>query len=208
MKNIGQIKALIGVVIVFILAAIIGLVVFISNVKIINSNQEQVVEEEPAEKTSYEQIEVGNVITSVENKESTFRLYDSNGIFKVELEDGAVTFSVENKELFAKTFPASKMKKDIEEIATHQYKIKDVFIGVINDEEYVIVITGDGKVGSMNVKEAVNNNIFRIKNELLEFEQKIAFIQKVSITNGDDVMDSTLAVAVDGTIYDLSAFLK
>ena len=208
MKNIGQIKALIGVVIVFILAAIIGLVVFISNVKIINSNQEQVVEEEPAEKTSYEQIEVGNVITSVENKESTFRLYDSNGIFKVELEDGAVTFSVENKEMFAKTFPASKMKKDIEEIATHQYKIKDVFIGVINDEEYVIVITGDGKVGSMNVKEAVNNNIFRIKNELLEFEQKIAFIQKVSITNGDDVMDSTLAVAVDGTIYDLSAFLK
>ena len=208
MKNIGQIKALIGVVILFILAAIIGLVVFISNVKIINSNQEQVVEEEPAEKTSYEQIEVGNVITSVENKESTFRLYDSNGIFKVELEDGAVTFSVENKELFAKTFPASKMKKDIEEIATHQYKIKDVFIGVINDEEYVIVITGDGKVGSMNVKEAVNNNIFRIKNELLEFEQKIAFIQKVSITNGDDIMDSTLAVAVDGTIYDLSAFLK
>lgn len=208
MKNIGQIKALIGVVIVFILAAIIGLVVFISNVKIINSNQEQVVEEEPTEKTSYEQIEVGNVITSVENKESTFRLYDSNGIFKVELEDGTVTFSVENKELFAKTFPASKMKKDIEEIATHQYKIKDVFIGVINDEEYVIVITGDGKVGSMNVKEAVNNNIFRIKNELLEFEQKIAFIQKVSITNGDDIMDSTLAVAVDGTIYDLSAFLK
>ena len=208
MKNIGQIKALIGVVIVFILAAIIGLVVFISNVKIINNNQEQVAEEEPAEKTSYEQIEVGNVITSVENKESTFRLYDSNGIFKVELEDGAVTFSVENKEMFAKTFPASKMKKDIEEIATHQYKIKDVFIGVINDEEYVIVITGDGKVGSMNVKEAVNNNIFRIKNELLEFEQKIAFIQKVSITNGDDIMDSTLAVAVDGTIYDLSAFLK
>lgn len=208
MKNIGQIKALIGVVIVFILAAIIGLVVFISNVKIINNNQEQVAEEEPAEKTSYEQIEVANVITSVENKESTFRLYDSNGIFKVELEDGAVTFSVENKEMFAKTFPASKMKKDIEEIATHQYKIKDVFIGVINDEEYVIVITGDGKVGSMNVKEAVNNNIFRIKNELLEFEQKIAFIQKVSITNGDDIMDSTLAVAVDGTIYDLSAFLK
>ena len=208
MKNIGQIKALIGVVILFILAAIIGLVVFISNVKIINNNQEQVAEEEPAEKTSYEQIEVANVITSVENKESTFRLYDSNGIFKVELEDGAVTFSVENKEMFAKTFPASKMKKDIEEIATHQYKIKDVFIGVINDEEYVIVITGDGKVGSMNVKEAVNNNIFRIKNELLEFEQKIAFIQKVSITNGDDIMDSTLAVAVDGTIYDLSAFLK
>ena len=208
MKNIGQIKALIGVVIVFILAAIIGLVVFISNVKIINNNQEQVAEEEPAEKTSYEQIEVANVITSVDNKESTFRLYDSNGIFKVELEDGAVTFSVENKEMFAKTFPASKMKKDIEEIATHQYKIKDVFIGVINDEEYVIVITGDGKVGSMNVKEAVNNNIFRIKNELLEFEQKIAFIQKVSITNGDDIMDSTLAVAVDGTIYDLSAFLK
>ena len=208
MKNIGQIKALIGVVIVFILAAIIGLVDFISNVKIINNNQEQVAEEEPAEKTSYEQIEVANVITSVENKESTFRLYDSNGIFKVELEDGAVTFSVENKEMFAKTFPASKMKKDIEEIATHQYKIKDVFIGVINDEEYVIVITGDGKVGSMNVKEAVNNNIFRIKNELLEFEQKIAFIQKVSITNGDDIMDSTLAVAVDGTIYDLSAFLK
>lgn len=208
MKNIGQIKALIGVVIVFILAAIIGLVVFISNVKIINNNQEQVAEEEPAEKTSYEQIEVANVITSVENKESTFRLYDSNGIFKVELEDGAVTFSVENKEMFAKTFPASKMKKDIEKIATHQYKIKDVFIGVINDEEYVIVITGDGKVGSMNVKEAVNNNIFRIKNELLEFEQKIAFIQKVSITNGDDIMDSTLAVAVDGTIYDLSAFLK
>lgn len=208
MKNIGQIKALIGVVIVFILAAIIGLVVFISNVKIINNNQEQVAEEEPTEKTSYEQIEVANVITSVENKESTFRLYDSNGIFKVELEDGAVTFSVENKEMFAKTFPASKMKKDIEEIATHQYKIKDVFIGVINDEEYVIVITGDGKVGSMNVKEAVNNNIFRIKNELLEFEQKIAFIQKVSITNGDDIMDSTLAVAVDGTIYDLSAFLK
>lgn len=208
MKNIGQIKALIGVVILFILAAIIGLVVFISNVKIINNNQEQVAEEEPTEKTSYEQIEVANVITSVENKESTFRLYDSNGIFKVELEDGAVTFSVENKEMFAKTFPASKMKKDIEEIATHQYKIKDVFIGVINDEEYVIVITGDGKVGSMNVKEAVNNNIFRIKNELLEFEQKIAFIQKVSITNGDDIMDSTLAVAVDGTIYDLSAFLK
>ena len=208
MKNIGQIKALIGVVIVFILAAIIGLVVFISNVKILNNNQEQVAEEEPTEKTSYEQIEVANVITSVENKESTFRLYDSNGIFKVELEDGAVTFSVENKEMFAKTFPASKMKKDIEEIATHQYKIKDVFIGVINDEEYVIVITGDGKVGSMNVKEAVNNNIFRIKNELLEFEQKIAFIQKVSITNGDDIMDSTLAVAVDGTIYDLSAFLK
>lgn len=210
MKNLGQIKALLVIVVLLIIAAIVGLVLFVGNVNIIsnNKNPEEGIETEEREKTSYEQIEVGNVITSVEKKESTFKLYDSNGLYSVELEDGAVTFKVLDKETFDQKFSSSKMKENEVVIATHNYKIKDVFIGVINDEEYVIVITGDGKVGSMNVKEAVNTNIFRIKNELLEFEQKIAFIQKVAITDGTDETESTLAVAVDGTIYDLSAFLQ
>lgn len=209
MKNAGQIKALLIVVVIFIVVAVLGLILFISTVNVENtSNVEEVVVENTTETTSYEQIEVNNVITSVENKESTFKLYDSNGLYSVELENGVVSFNVIDKDGFLKKYPDSKLKDDSIEIATHKYKIKDVFIGIINGEEYVIVITGDGKVGSMNVKEAVDTNILRIKNELLEFEQKIAFIQKVSISNGTETIDSTLAVAVDGTIYDLSAFLN
>lgn len=207
MRNIGQIKAALGFVVFLIVAAIVGLVVFLANVKLPESDNG---EEQPqeTEQTSYEQIEVGNVITSVENKEATFKLYDSNGIYSVELENGVVTFIVDDQEAFDKEYPSSKLKDDSSIVATHNYKIKDVFIGIVNEEEYVITITSDGRVGTMNVKEAVNNNIFRIKNDLLEFEQKIAFIQKVAISDGTEDIESTLAVAVDGTIYDLSAFLE
>ena len=206
MKNIGQIKAMIGFVVFLIVAAIIGLVVFLATVKLPENNTE---EEQPlpSETTSYEQIEVSNVITSSENNGSTFKLYDSNGVYSVELENGVVTFNVEDKDLFERDFPSSKFHDETVIIATHNYKIKDVFLGIMDEEEYVIVITNDGRVGTMNVKEAVNDNVFRIKNKLLEFEQKIAFIQKVSISDGTEDIASTLAVAVDGTIYDLSSFL-
>ena len=207
MRKSSDIKKLFILVILILIAAVVGLVAFIANVNVVTNTGEETPQETQPEKTSYEQIEVNNIITSIRNEQATFKLYDSNGSYAVELEDGTVNFSIIDKDKFEKEYPDSKLKSDSGVIATHDYKIKDVFIGVVNGEEYVIVITGDGKIGSMNVKEAVNKNVLRIKNELQEFEQKIAFIQKVTISDGTNDMQSTLAVAIDGTIYDLSAFL-
>lgn len=207
MRKSSDIKKLFILVILILIAAVVGLVAFIANVNVVTNKGEETPQEVQPEKTSYEQIEVNNIITSIRNEQATFKLYDSNGSYAVELEDGIVNFSIIDKDKFEKEYPDSKLKSDSGVIATHDYKIKDVFIGVVNGEEYVIVITGDGKIGSMNVKEAVNKNVLRIKNELQEFEQKIAFIQKVTISDGTNDMQSTLAVAIDGTIYDLSAFL-
>ena len=208
MRKSSDIKKLFILVILILIAAVVGLITFIANVNVVTNKGEETPQETQPEKTSYEQIEVNNIITSIRNEQATFKLYDSNGSYAVELEDGTVNFSIIDKDKFEKEYPDSKLKSDSGVIATHDYKIKDVFIGVVNGEEYVIVITGDGKIGSMNVKEAVNKNVLRIKNELQEFEQKIAFIQKVTISDGTNEMKSTLAVAIDGTIYDLSAFLK
>lgn len=209
MRKSSEIKRLLIVVFLLVIAAIIGLIVFLANVKVATVGQdEENIKEAEGEKTSYSQIEVDNIITSMSNEQAQFKLYDSNGIFSVELEDKKVNFSIVDEEKFKKEFPNAKFNEGKKEIATHDYKIKDVFIGVINGEDYVIVITGDGKIGSMNVKEAVEDNALRIKNELQSFEQKIAFIQKVTISDGKEDIESALAVAVDGTIYDLSAFLK
>lgn len=209
MRKSSDIKKLLVVVFLLIIAAIVGLIVFLANVKVTPVGQEEEnINEAEGEKTSYSQIEVDNIITSMSNEQAQFKLYDSNGIFSVELEDKKVNFSIVDEEKFNKEYPNAKFNKGKKEIATHDYKIKDVFIGIINGEDYVIVITGDGKIGSMNVKEAVNDNALRIKNELQSFDQKIAFIQKVTISDGTKDTASTLAVAIDGTIYDLSAFLK
>ncbi len=209
MRKSSEIKKLLVVVFLLIIAAIVGLIVFLANVKVTPVGQEEEnINEAEGEKTSYSQIEVDNIITSMSNEQAQFKLYDSNGIFSVELEDKKVNFSIVDEEKFNKEYPNAKFNKGKKEIATHDYKIKDVFIGIINGEDYVIVITGDGKIGSMNVKEAVNDNALRIKNELQSFDQKIAFIQKVTISDGTKDTASTLAVAIDGTIYDLSAFLK
>ena len=209
MRKSSDIKKLIIFVFFLIILTIIGLIVFISNVNVImpetSSNE---VNEEENEPTTYEQVEVSNIITTLNNTQANFKLYDTDGSFSVELEDNTINFSIVDKEKFERQFPDSKLKSDTGVIATHDYKLKDVFIGTVDGEEYVIVITKDGKIGSMNVKEAVNNNILRIKNELQDLEhKKIAFIQKVIINDGDSDVESALAVATDGTVYDLSAYL-
>ena len=186
MRKSSEIKRLLVVVFFLIIAAIVGLIVFLANVKVATIEQDnENLREEEVEKTSYAPIEVDNIITSMDNEQAQFKLYDSNGIFSVELEDKKVKFSIVDEEKFNKEFPNAKFNKGKKEIATHDYKIKDVFIGIINGEDYVIVITGDGKIGSMNVKEAVEENALRIKNELQSFDQKIAFIQKVTISDGN-----------------------
>lgn len=207
-KSSSQIKNMLVLLAILILVILIGLIIFVLNVNIESTssndqpeNQAQNVVEDPN----------SNLIATdaVEGIEYNIIAKDDLASYEIVLKDKKLYFNVIDENKFLGKFPKSKVTDIENEIAIHDYKITNIYVGKYNEEEYLLALTEDGALGIMNINDAVEENVFRIKNQLITLGKgKI-----VNVDNGIKVYDNkeeeTMIIeADDGKKYNLDNFVE
>ena len=199
-------KILIGTVIV-VVGLLIALIIFLLNVDIKGADDLQ--------DDTETFVVTGNTtqnILSIDDSLSQYNIVikDDENMFEVRFDGEKMYFSILDKDNFLKKYPNSEVNTSNEiEIATHNYNVDSILIGTCKNEEYLIALMSDGKIGIMNVQEAIENNVFRIKNQLIS----IGNAKEISISNGykesNNKQENTIIVkANDEKKYDLSDFIE
>lgn len=207
-KSSSQIKNMLVWLAILILVILIGLIIFVLNVNIESTssndqpeNQVQNVVEDPN----------SNLIATdaVEGIEYNIIAKDDLASYEIVLKDKKLYFNVIDENKFLGKFPKSKVTDIENEIAIHDYKITNIYVGKYNEDEYLLALTEDGALGIMNINDAVEENVFRIKNQLITLGKgKI-----VNVDNGIKVYDNkeeeTMIIeADDGKKYNLDNFVE
>ncbi len=207
-KSSSQIKNMLVWLAILILVILIGLIIFVLNVNIESTssndqpeNQVQNVVENPN----------SNLIATdaVEGIEYNIIAKDNLASYEIVLKDKKLYFNVIDENKFLGKFSKSKVTDMENEIAIHDYKITNIYVGKYNEEEYLLALTEDGALGIMNINDAVEENVFRIKNQLITLGKgKI-----VNVDNGIKVYDNkeeeTMIIeADDGKKYNLDNFVE
>ena len=207
-KSSSQIKNMLIWLAILILVILIGLIIFVLNVNIESTssndqpeNQVQNVVENPN----------SNLIATdaVEGIEYNIIAKDDLASYEIVLKDKKLFFNVIDENKFLGKFSKSKVTDMENEIAIHDYKITNIYVGKYNEEEYLLALTEDGALGIMNINDAVEENVFRIKNQLITLGKgKI-----VNVDNGIKVYDNkeeeTMIIeADDGKKYNLDNFVE
>ena len=207
-KSSSQIKNMLVWLAILILVILIGLIIFVLNVNIESTssndqpeNQVQNVVENPN----------SNLIATdaVEGTEYNIIAKDDLASYEIVLKDKKLYFNVIDENKFLGKFSKSKVTDMENEIAIHDYKITNIYVGKYNEEEYLLALTEDGALGIMNINDAVEENVFRIKNQLITLGKgKI-----VNVDNGIKVYDNkeeeTMIIeADDGKKYNLDNFVE
>ena len=184
-KSSSQIKNMLVLLAILILVILIGLIIFVLNVNIESTssndqpeNQVQNVVEDPN----------SNLIATdaVEGIEYNIIAKDDLASYEIVLKDKKLYFNVIDENKFLGKFPKSKVTDIENEIAIHDYKITNIYVGKYNEDEYLLALTEDGALGIMNINDAVEENVFRIKNQLITLGKgKI-----VNVDNGIKVYDN------------------
>lgn len=206
-KSSSQIKNMLVWLAILILVILIGLIIFVLNVNIESTssndqpeNQVQNVVEDPN----------SNLIATdaVEGIEYNIIAKDDLASYEIVLKDKKLYFNVIDENKFLGKFSKSKVTDIENEIAIHDYKITNIYVGKYNEDEYLLALTEDGALGIMNINDAVEENVFRIKNQLITLGKgKI-----VNVDNGIKVYDNkeeTMIIeADDGKKYNLDNFVE
>lgn len=201
--------------IVIIILTIIALLVFLSGVDIKDMTAEAIANQNQVNSNEQNYIYVGldnaNVITSEENKGSTYNLVscDLDATYQVTLEKGKVYFEVLDEDRFLEKYPDSEI--DIQrqsQIALHNYNIKGIYIGKIENKDYLLAVTDKATIGIMDIEEAVNDDVFRMKNELISFDSGVVRVENSIRKIGEKVEKTVIVITSDGKNYDLSNFVK
>lgn len=207
-KSSSQIKNMLVWLAILILVILIGLIIFVLNVNIESTssndqpeNQVQNVVENPN----------SNLIATdaVEGIEYNIIAKDDLASYEIVLKDKKLFFNVIDENKFLGKFSKSKVTDMENEIAIHDYKITNIYVGKYNEEEYLLALTEDGALGIMNINDTVEENVFRIKNQLITLGKgKI-----VNVDNGIKVYDNkeeeTMIIeADDGKKYNLDNFVE
>lgn len=199
-------KILIGTVIV-VVGVLIALIIFLLNVDIKGADDLQ--------DDTETFVVTGNTTQNILSIDDSLSQYntvtkDDENMFEVRFDGEKMYFSILDKDKFLKKYPNSEVNTSNEiEIATHNYNVDSILIGTCKNEEYLIALMSDGKIGIMNVQEAIENNVFRIKNQLIS----IGNAKAISISNGykksNNKQENTIIVkANDEKKYDLSDFIE
>lgn len=206
-KSSSQIKNMLVWLAILILVILIGLIIFVLNVNIESTshndqpeNQVENVVEDPN----------SNLIATdaVEGIEYNIIAKDDVASYEIVLKDKKLYFNVIDENKFLGKFSKSKVTDIENEIAIHDYKITNIYVGKYNEDEYLLALTEDGSLGIMNINDAVEENVFRIKNQLITLGKgKI-----VNVDNGIKVYDNkeeeTMIIeADDGKKYNLDNFV-
>lgn len=207
-KSSSQIKNMLVLLAILILVILIGLIIFVLNVNIESTssndqpeNQVQNVVEDPN----------SNLIATdaVDGIEYNIIAKDDLASYEIVLKDKKLYFNVIDENKFLGKFSKSKVTDIENEIAIHDYKITNIYVGKYNEDEYLLTLTEDGALGIMNINDAVEENVFRIKNQLITLGKgKI-----VNVDNGIKVYDNkeeeTMIIeADDGKKYNLDNFVE
>ena len=207
-KSSSQIKNMLVLLAILILVILIGLIIFVLNVNIESTssndqpeNQVQNVVEDPN----------SNLIATdaVEGIEYNIIAKDDLASYEIVLKDKKLYFNVIDENKFLGKFSKSKVTDIENEIAIHDYKITNIYVGKYNEDEYLLALTEDGALGIMNINDAVEENVFRIKNQLITLGKgKI-----VNVDNGIKVYDNKeeepmIIEADDGKKYNLDNFVE
>lgn len=199
-------KILIGTVIV-VVGVLIALIIFLLNVDIKGADDLQ--------DDTETFVVTGNTTQNIVSIDDSLSQYntvtkDDENMFEVRFDGEKMYFSILDKDKFLKKYPNSEVNKSNEiEIATHNYNVDSILIGTCKNDEYLIALMSDGKIGIMNVQEAIENNVFRIKNQLIS----IGNAKAISISNGykksNNKQENTIIVkANDEKKYDLADFVE
>lgn len=207
-KSSSQIKNMLVLLAIFILVILIGLIIFVLNVNIESTssndqpeNQVQNVVEDPNSNLF--------ATDAVEGIEYNIIAKDDLASYEIVLKDKKLYFNVIDENKFLGKFSKSKVTDIENEIAIHDYKITNIYVGKYNEDEYLLALTEDGALGIMNINDAVEENVFRIKNQLITLGKgKI-----VNVDNGIKVYDNkeeeTMIIeADDGKKYNLDNFVE
>ena len=199
-------KILIGTVIV-VVGVLIALIIFLLNVDIKGADDLQ--------DNTETFVVTGNTTQNIVSIDDSLSQYntvtkDDENMFEVRFDGEKMYFSILDKDKFLKKYPNSEVNTSNEiEIATHNYNVDSILIGTCKNDEYFIALMSDGKIGIMNVQEAIENNVFRIKNQLIS----IGNAKAISISNGykksNNKQENTIIVkANDEKKYDLADFVE
>ncbi len=205
-RSSNQIKKILIGTAIIVVGALIALIVFLLNVNIKGVDDLQ---------DSTETSEVtGNTTQNIASIDDSLSEYDTvakddDNTFEVRFDGEKMYFSILDEDNFLKKYPKSEVNTSDEiEIATHNYNVDSILIGTCKNDEYLIALMSDGKLGIMNIQDAIENNVFRIKNQLVS----IGNVKATGISNGyktDNKREDTIIVkANDGKKYDLADFVE
>lgn len=206
-RSSNQIKKILIGTVILVVGVLIALIIFLLNVDIKGADDLQ--------DNTETFVVTGNTtqnIVSIEDSLSQYNtvIKDDENMFEVRFDGEKMYFSILDKDNFLKKYPNSEVNTSNEiEIATHNYNVDSILIGTCKNDEYLIALMSDGKIGIMNVQEAIENNVFRIKNQLIS----IGNAKAISISNGykesNNKRENTIIVkADDGKKYDLADFVE
>ncbi len=207
-KSSSQIKNMLVWLAILILVILIGLIIFVLNVDIESTNSNE--QPENQVENVVEDPNSNLIATdAVEGIEYNIIAKDDTASYEIILKDKKLYFNVIDENKFLDKFSKSKVTKIENEIATHDYKITNIYVGKYNKDEYLLALTEDGSLGIMNINDAVEENVFRIKNQLITLGKgKI-----INVDNGIKVYDNkeeeTMIIeADDGKKYNLDNFVE
>lgn len=213
-RSANQIKNLIIALIVLVVLAVVFLIVFLANVNV-NKTTENTVASESEETEGvteeYYTVNAENMDNSVNNVDVQYYIEkaDANGIFKFTLKDNKLSFVINDEEKFADRYSNTELDlNDETEVALHDYKIVDFAVGNVGDALYLVVVTDSGYASVMNVDEAVERNVFRIKNELISLKSSIMQVQCAVKVVDSVESESIVLVAADRVCYDLESLIE
>ena len=205
-RSSNQIKKILIGTAIIVVGALIALIVFLLNVNIKGVDDLQDGTETSAV--------TGNITQNIASIDDSLSEYDTvakddDNTFEVRFDGEKMYFSILDEDNFLKKYPKSEVNTSDEiEIATHNYNVDSILIGTCKNDEYLIALMSDGKLGIMNIQDAIENNVFRIKNQLVS----IGNVKATGISNGyktDNKREDTIIVkADDGKKYDLADFVE
>jgi len=196
--------------IVLIVLILIAFLVFIFNVDV-NKNGSGLKDFVSSNKNNKEEAVIDGVIAPDELVGAEYESvsYDRENTFEVVTINEKVYFNVLDEERFNSKYSNSKLEENSKkEVATHDYKVNEVYVQICAGREYLLVTMEDGNIGIMDIEEAVNENVFRIKKELITLNKPVSRIYSTYRTFNDEVQESTVLVSSNGQMYDLQKFVE
>lgn len=207
-RNSSEVKRMIFLLVAILVIVMIGLVIFLFNVDVDNSSLRSGQNAETSNEDNFVEVNENGIITSELNYQSSYDFISNSldGEYQVALSDDKLFFNILDEDAFNEKYPNNNLETE-NEIKIGEYGIKQINIGKIGDKEYLVIIVDGGKVGIMDIGEAMNNNNLAIRDELVSFN--VGAIRIENVIRRDDVESENTIVIVteDGQGYDLLEFI-
>jgi len=185
--------------------------IFTVDIKGVTSNINNIISQNIVDSENANNVTSDGIVTIDGQKTAKFEsvAYDRESSLQIKFSKDKLYLTIVNQELFNKKYKNPKLDIGSEkEIAIHDYKIQEIYIQKCADSEYLLAIMEDGSIGVMNIDEAIKENVFRLKNELIRLDDNIVKVyQTVKILDEKEI-DTAIIETSNGQKYDLQKFVE